>query len=252
MIEDTNGFKAELFAPCAQLETGHFWFEARNALLIWVLHKYFPGFKSFLDIGCGTGFILSRIQKEFPLARLVGSDIYTESLARAKSRVPDGAFFQMDARHIPFENEFDIVAALDVLEHIERDESVLIQMFQATAPGGGIIVAVPQHRFLWSPIDDYSCHKRRYSRNELVEKVSNAGFEVTRVTSFVSLLLPMMMLVRIKKSKNPHIHDPLEELRIRGFLNTSLTTIMTLERFLIKGGLSFPAGGSLLMVARHP
>ncbi|MBI5116012.1 methyltransferase domain-containing protein [Candidatus Poribacteria bacterium] len=252
MIEDASSFKAELFAPSAQLEAGHFWCEARNALLVWALRKYFPGFKSFLDMGCGTGFILSRIQKEFPLARLAGSDIYTESLACAKSQVPDGAFFQMDARHIPFENEFDIVAALDVLEHIEEDESVLTQMFQATSPGGGIVVAVPQHRFLWSPNDDYRCHKRRYSGKELVEKVSNAGFEVIRVTSFVSLLLPVMILVRIKESRNPQVYDPLEELRISGFLNTLLTTIMTLERFLIKGGLSFPAGGSLFVVAKHP
>jgi SAM-dependent methyltransferase len=56
--------------------------------------------------------------------------------------------FQMDARKIPFESEFDVIGAFDVLEHIEEDEKALAQIFHAVLPGGGLILTVPQHRFL--------------------------------------------------------------------------------------------------------
>ena len=77
----------------------------------------------------------------------------------------------MDARRIPFEREFDVVGAFDVLEHIVEDEDVLGQMFKATRPGGGLLVTVPQHPFLWSASDEHAMHQRRYSRAELRRKV---------------------------------------------------------------------------------
>ena len=80
----------------------------------------------------------------------------------------------MDARRIPYEAEFDVIGAFDVIEHIYEDAAVLQQMHRAVRPGGGIIVTVPQHRFLWSKQDEFSCHFRRYTRGELMSKVSCA------------------------------------------------------------------------------
>ena len=71
-----------------------------------------------------------------------------------------------------FRNEFDVIGAFDVLEHIADDELVLSQMHQAVRKGGGIILTVPQHSFLWSEIDEYSRHVRRYSVSELKLKLS--------------------------------------------------------------------------------
>jgi SAM-dependent methyltransferase len=155
-----DGFKAGFFASLAELEAGNFWFESRNRLLTWALDRYFPKAETFLEIGCGTGFVLSGIRRGFPRIKLFGSDIFTEGFAYAKERVPGATFFQMDARNIPFENEFDVIGAFDVIEHIEEDEAVLKQMYQACKHQGGIILTVPQHAFLWSYMDEYSCHVR--------------------------------------------------------------------------------------------
>lgn len=249
--EGSDGFDAEYFAPLAQLEAGHFWFRSRSRLLIWVLRHYFPQAKSMLEIGCGTGFVLAEIQREFPDLLLSGSEIFSEGLSYAKKRLPGVTLLQMDARSIPFESEYDVIGAFDVLEHIEDDETVLEQMYRATKPGGGIMLTVPQHRILWSVVDEYSFHRRRYSRRELLAKVERAGFEVVRTTSFVSFLLPLMMLSRVKRRKAEADFDPAAELDVDPILNVPLEGVLGIERALIRKGFSLPAGGSLLLVAKR-
>ena len=132
-----DGFGAESFEQLFKVEAGNFWFRSRNRLLIWALQKYFPQAESLFEIGCGTGYVLSGIQREFPKLRLYGSDIFNKGLSFAKQRLSDVSLFQMDARKIPFEKEFDVIGAFDVLEHIDEDGIVLQQMFQATKSGGG-------------------------------------------------------------------------------------------------------------------
>ena len=104
---------------------------------------------------------------------------------------------QMDARNIPFVDEFDAIGAFDVLEHIEEDEQVLAQMHDALNHADVVLLTVPQHAWLWSLVDDYSCHVRRYSAKELHGKVRVAGFEILLSTSFVSSLLPIMLASRL-------------------------------------------------------
>ena len=128
--------------------------------------------------------------------RVAGSEVFREGLAFAANRMPATELLQMDARKIPFVAEFDVIGAFDVLEHIEEDQEVLQQMHAAVKPGGGIIVTVPQHPWLWSGMDDYSFHKRRYTRAELTNKIKRAGFCPVWTTSFVTLLLPALMISR--------------------------------------------------------
>lgn len=251
LADANDGFHAEYFARLATLEARHFWFRARNRLLLWAIRRYFPRAESFLEIGCGTGFVLAGIARAFPTMLLSGSDIFTEGLAFAARRVPGANLFQMDACRIPFAGAFDLAGAFDVLEHIEDDQTVLRQMFQAVRPGGGIVLTVPQHMWLWSAMDEYSFHKRRYNRTELAAKVTRAGFEPVHVTSFVSLLLPLMLLSRIKQRVAAD-WDPWAELRIGGGSNALAELIMGVERGLIAAFRSFPVGGSLLIVARRP
>src|SRR6266545_4042215 len=91
--------------------------------------------ENFLEIGCGTGFVLSGIRKAFPELILSGSEIFSEGLNLAAERLPGVELFQMDARRIPFQEEFDVIGAFDVLEHVKEDEEVLSQMYQATRKG---------------------------------------------------------------------------------------------------------------------
>ncbi|HEY1581541.1 MAG TPA: methyltransferase domain-containing protein [Chthoniobacterales bacterium] len=246
--DEDGGFKQEYFARLAQLEPSNFWFRARNQLIVWALQTYFPTAKSLFEVGCGTGFVLAGIREAAPGMRLAASEIFRDGLIFAGARLPGVDLYQMDARQIPFEDEFDVVGAFDVLEHIGDDQLVLSKMFKATRPGGGILLTVPQHPFLWSDLDRHSMHQRRYRRAELRSKVERARFRVERITSFVSFLLPLMFLARKKRKDG----DLWAEFRISQFLNASLEKALAAERALIRQGVSFPAGGSLLLVARKP
>lgn len=207
LAEENDGFSAESFACLALLESGSFWFRARNRLIVWSLQRHFGQVGSFLEIGCGTGFVLAGVHRAFPQAILAGSEIYDQGLSFARDRVPAAQLYQMDARKLPFEEEYDVVGAFDVLEHIDEDDAVLREMFRTVRKGGGIVVTVPQHPFLWAEVDDYSFHKRRYTRPELLRKVRAAGFQVERVTSFVSLLLPLMMLSRLSRRSSTPVRN---------------------------------------------
>jgi SAM-dependent methyltransferase len=252
LAEKSEGFDASSFGRLAELEPGSFWFRSRNRLLCWALEHYFPDAKNFLEIGCGTGFVLAYIRKALPWLTLGGGEVFSAGLRLAADRLPGVDLFQMDARQIPFENEFDVIGAFDVLEHIEDDELVLSQMYRAVRQGGGILLAVPQHSFLWSKIDEYSRHMRRYSLSELKAKVERAGFKTLRTTSFVSLLLPLMLIARLKQRLTNNELDPAAEFKLSVPGNFLLECIMNVERTMIRLGVAFPAGGSLLLVAKKP
>jgi ubiquinone/menaquinone biosynthesis C-methylase UbiE len=243
-----GGFKSEYFNTLSELEAENFWFRARNALIIWALKKYAPSFQSFIEIGCGTGFVLSGIASIFQSAKLFGSEIFSNGLEFAARRVQKVQFMQMDARSIPYENEFDAIGAFDVLEHISEDERVLAETYRALKSGGILLLTVPQHRWLWSATDDYACHVRRYTAVELHSKLKQAGFTLLRSTSFVSLLLPMMLLSR-RRHQNKKDFDPLKEFRISPVLNRILEVFLRLEHRMIQSGISLPMGGSRLVVA---
>lgn len=243
-----RGFDPAYFDQLYELESGNFWFRARNALINWALRRYFPSAVSMLEVGCGTGYVLSGIGRENPGLTLTASEFYVEGLRRAAQRVRRAAFLQMDARRMPFTCEFDVVGAFDVLEHIDEDECVLTEMARAVKPGGGVLLTVPQHPWLWSGADAYAYHRRRYRRDELMSKLARAGLRPVRCTSFVTLLLPLMLLSRLKQRGLPEF-DPKSEFAIPRWLNYGLERVLDAERGLIRAGVPLPAGGSLMVVA---
>lgn len=250
-IDQVNdGFKREYFDNFFELESGNFWFRSRSRLIHFMIDKHFAHATNFLEIGCGTGYVLSQIDGTFPNLKLTGGEAMSAGLQFAQQRTNKAELIQVDARSLPYEDEFDLIGAFDVIEHIDEDELVLNQLYKATTPGGGLILTVPQHDWLWSYMDDYSQHKRRYSAKELRKKVSDAGYEILQMTSFVSLLLPAMYLSRLANSESPKNADQTAELRLHGVVNYVFEKIMDIERYLIQMGIPFRAGGSLMLAAR--
>lgn len=251
LAQCNSGFNSQNFAGLAQAESQHFWFRSRNQLILWALGKYFPEASSLMEVGCGTGFVLAGIAKQYPRIRLVGSEIYTSGLAFAAQRLPGVELVQMDARSLPYVAEFDVVSAFDVIEHIKEDELVLQNIHRAIKPGGGCLITVPQHMWLWSAIDEQACHQRRYEASDLHAKIKAAGFQILHSTSFVSFLLPVMALSRYLQKKVPdHEDDATKGLKISPWLNTLFFQLLGAESALIKKGMNFPLGGSRLIVAR--
>lgn len=250
LARQSSGFRPEYFQQLSEVEEGNFWFVARNRLIGWAARRYFPQTLTFCEIGCGTGYVLKGLASAMPNWKLFATEIYADGLAFAAARVPAASFCQLDARRIPFVAEFDVVGAFDVLEHIEEDEAVLEQMHRAIKPGGGLLLTVPQHPFMWSQQDEEACHVRRYTAHELRGKIEAAGFHVERLTSFVSLLFPLMYLTR-KRSRVPDAeYDLTADLKLPWFVNAVFGVAMAFERACIGAGIRFPFGGSLLVVAR--
>jgi SAM-dependent methyltransferase len=243
-----GGYPVERVDRIAAAQAGHFWFESRNRLLIWAFRRFFPGAGDFLEIGCGSGFVLQAFRRAFPSLRLTGTDYLQPALDIAVARVADARFIRGEAQHVAPPVPVDVVGAFDVLEHIEDDLAALQRMVAIVRPGGGVMITVPQHRWLWSATDERACHVRRYRRGELVERVTAAGLRVEYVTSFVSLLLPLMAASRWRARSVAGE----SELQVSAHVNGILTAIQSVERRLIESGVRFPAGGSLLLVARKP
>lgn len=251
-MESTDaGFEAEYFPDLARREGGHFWFEGRNALIEWAVKRYAPSAGRYLEVGCGTGFALSAVAQALPAAQIHASEIFSAGLSIAQTRVPGASFLQMDARKIPFREEFDLLGAFDVIEHIPEDQRVLDNFHAALVPEGVLLLTVPQHPALWSASDTYARHQRRYTRNDLESKLVAAGFEIVDATSFVSALLPAMWLSR-RRQRDVEAFRPEDEFAIGRTVNALLRGVLWSELALIKMGLRFPVGGSLLMVARRP
>ncbi len=249
LSEANNGFNKEHFKNLVDIEENNFWFCVRNKLILWALKTHFPHASNFFEIGCGTGFVLRDIERHCSHLALFGSEIFTEGLEYAKMRT-NASLIQMDAKHIPFVNEFDVIGMFDVLEHIDDDEFVLSQMYNATSKNGGIIITVPQHRFLWSKVDELSSHKRRYVIGELQTKLQKAGFKVITSTSFVTFLLPFIVLSRMRLRFLNSKFNLYSEFKINTVLNIVFKAILNFEMILVKIGIRFPFGSSLLVIAK--
>ena len=251
LAHGSSGFKSSYFSELAHLEEANFWFRSRNRIILWALEEYCPNFRSYLEIGCGNGYVLAGVSKLFPHATLHGSEIFTAGLGFAASRLPAVNLMQMDARNIPFAEEFDVIGAFDVLEHIEEDERVLGQIHAALMPHGFMLLTVPQHTWLWSSLDEYACHIRRYAASGLHKKIEAAGFQIVRTTSFVTALLPAMVLSRFfRRKRTADRFDATAELKISPWLNSIFGKILDAELACIKKGINLPVGGSRLVVAR--
>jgi SAM-dependent methyltransferase len=245
-----TGYDASLFETLAALEPGSFWFRGRNKLILWAIDRWFPDGQSFLDVGCGTGYVLLAIRRLRPDLEAVGAELFPEGLRVARRRLKGVPLAQMDARSLGIDRAFDLVGAFDVLEHIDHDEDALRAMFTALRPGGGLVVTVPQHRWLWSEADEFAGHARRYTRGELTQRMFSAGFELLWTSSFLTFLLPLITTSRLVTRTRPYSLD--REFSLPPRIDRIFERSFDLERAVMSRGVSLPVGGSLLVVARRP
>jgi len=248
-LADGDGSDAAYrFDRLAAAQSWHFWFVRRAMLLGWALRTYFPGARSFLEVGCGTGAVAAALSESLPDLQITAGDARIAGLEFAKRRAPRVDIVQCDASDMPFESEFDAAGAFDVIEHLDDDVGALGAMRDVVKPGGGLLLTVPQHPWLWSEVDEFSHHRRRYTRAELRSKLASAGLQMLRMTSFVSVGVPLLWISR----RIPQPFDPDRELKISRPTNAMLSWLLALEHRMIAAGLSLPIGTSLLAVARRP
>ena len=156
----------------------HWWNIGRRRILEAALSrnlKFSPTERKVLDVGCGAGGNILFLKK---FGNVTGFDISEEALSFSG----DKGFSELvlgRAEILPFrEGSFDIVSALDCIEHIEDDEAALQEAYRVLKDGGTLLLTVPSHPWLWSRHDEALHHKRRYTKNELQRKVRDAGFGI--------------------------------------------------------------------------
>jgi SAM-dependent methyltransferase len=254
IAEKIEGYDSRFFDLTASIEGKHFWFGPRRRFLASLVDRHFPEAASYLELGCGTGDMLSTVLQSRTWSKIQGSDIYPSSLQRVAARLGRKVgLVQLDARDIPARQQFDIITAFDVIEHITEDERVLASMHSAIVPGGGVVIAVPQHPLLWSHTDDIGHHVRRYRPGEMEKKLQRVGFTVVYSNSYTALLLPLLLASRMAYKFRSKLHGAdvdLYEYDVPRVANSVLKSILEVEVNMALAGVPFPAGGSRIVVAR--
>jgi SAM-dependent methyltransferase len=206
------------------LEDKHFWYRERRAVLARELSRIGrprPGARA-LDIG-GAGGGNTRVMLEHGWQALV-TDYSELAVETARQRGLDA--LQADARDLPVESDaFGLVAAMDVLEHIEEDHLVAAEISRVLMPGGIAYVTVPCSMALWSAHDVAVGHVRRYERQQLAAVLDGAGLVIDRMWSWNVLLRPVVAWRRRASSGSD-----MEQLH--PVLNAGLTAILAAERYL--------------------
>lgn len=227
-------------------DRGHWWFRGRLAVLLSVLrHRLPPGPLRLLELGCGTGNVVTALG-EFgeaigmepcaelrDVARAAGLDVRPGSLPGDLAVDPGWA---------------DVVLMLDVLEHLDDAEAALAAAGRALGLGGLLVLTVPAYPWLWSAHDVVLGHRRRYTAGTLAGAVRRAGFVVERVTYFNTALFPAVALVRLlgrlRGTRNHDLRRPPAP------INRMLAGVFALERHVLRR-VDLPFGASVLLLGRR-
>jgi SAM-dependent methyltransferase len=178
-------------------DSTHWWYRARREILADYLTRYggLPDKARILEIGCGTGHNLPMLAR-FGEVEAIEIDPAAREIASERLGRPVGAAPLPALPDVP-RGAFDLVAVLDVVEHIEDDVAALQAMKALLRPGGKVLIAVPAHQWMWSAHDEVNHHHRRYSKKTLAAAIGKAGLRPTRLTYFNSLLFPLAAAARV-------------------------------------------------------
>ena len=239
---------AAYYTEYAAAEDAHWWFVARRRILDRVLDTLkLPADADILEAGCGTGGNLAMLACHGRL-RAFEIDDGARKVAnkRGVTNVAPGAL----PEPIPFESEhFDLIAMLDVLEHVADDRGALDNLRERLKPGGRLLLTVPAYMFLWSRHDEINHHQRRYTRRALVRLVRERGYDVRHASYFNTLLFPLVLGVRtlgnlLGRDEGSDLAMPSPP------VNQVLTEVFASERHFIPR-VTLPFGVSILLVAQR-
>jgi ubiquinone/menaquinone biosynthesis C-methylase UbiE len=235
------------------VEDAMWWYRALHARVIEALRRT-PGDAALplLDAGCGTGGLLRRLTAAFPGRALAGLDVAEQAVLRARRKVPGAALAVGSVAALPFHDaRFGAVVSCDVLCHRLVDEAAtLAELHRVLAPGGVLVLNLPAHRWLHSAHDRRVHNARRYDRAGLRRTLEAAGFAPVSLGFWNALLLPLMVVQR-KLLGRLRAEDSSDVAAFSPPIDAIFRAVTDTEAALARLGLRFPAGGSLLAVARR-
>lgn len=227
-------------------DTTHWWYRARREILSDYLKRWggLPGDARILEIGCGTGHNLPMLA-EFGEVDAIEIDETARGFASERLGKPVGSSPLPELTGVE-PHSYDLVAVLDVVEHVEDDVAALKAMASLLKPGGKILITVPAHQWMWSAHDVVNHHKRRYSKATLTAALQKAGLKWHKLGWFNSLLFPAAVAARMAgklTGKDDSDDSPPSKL-----LNTIFEAVFRVERHLV-GRVPLPPGLSIIVLA---
>jgi SAM-dependent methyltransferase len=243
--------ETDYFERLYGLEEAHWWHATRRRLVLDQIVRTAGAGRDLriLDVGCGTGRMLSELGR---LGRATGLDLSDEALRFCRERGHRGVL-KADVLRLPFDDDrFDVVTAMDVLEHIEDHVGALRECRRVLAPGGRMFIFVPAHRWLWSLQDEVSHHVRRYTARTLRDAVAGAGLTIERLSYANMLLLPVIVAGRLWLRVLLRFRTVDDENELHpGWSNSVLARIFGAEIPVLRR-MDLPIGASILCVASAP
>jgi SAM-dependent methyltransferase len=269
-------------------EDKHWWFASRTWALLGMLDRVVPGHDGsarltagssagpalstaegevegltaglqVLDVGCGAGNMIHHLSR---YGQVKGVEIDPRPIAVARQRGYEVE--QGDAtQSLPFEaGSFDLVAALDLIEHNKDDMAILRECYRLLNPGGHVVITVPAFMWLWSNNDVINAHVRRYTAGELRDKLQQVGFRIRRMTYNNFLVFPLaaaLILARRGTEREPRLashHLDEDEYQVEmepvpPLLNAILSVVGWVEARILRW-LNLPIGTSIICIAEKP
>jgi 2-polyprenyl-3-methyl-5-hydroxy-6-metoxy-1,4-benzoquinol methylase len=233
----------------AEHDQRHWWYRARRDVLARLIETRIRPLAGarILEVGCGTGHNLDMLGR---FGRVDATEIDAVARTMASTRLGrQVADAPLPALPGIAERSYDLIAILDVLEHVEDDRAALSAMAARLRPGGHILITVPAHPWMWSAHDEVNHHKRRYTKASLRAAVQGAGLRLDMLSWFNSLLFPAAAAARLvgRLSGKSDSDDSLPPAPV----NALFEALFRLERYAI-GRLPFPPGLSLAAIVSSP
>lgn len=186
----------DFYTEYSEIEDTHWWFRGRREIFTRLLAPFENRALSILDIGFGTGAMLTFLQR---YGHVTGMDMSLDAIRFARTRC-HAPMLLGDITALPLETaSIDLVTAFDIIEHVPDDRAAFAELARVCRPGGHMLVTVPAFQFLWGNQDVVSHHQRRYTLAELETHVRAVGFVPRRISYFNAILFPAVAAVRMAR-----------------------------------------------------
>jgi ubiquinone/menaquinone biosynthesis C-methylase UbiE len=231
-----------------EAETSHWWYAALHKMIAQgMLSSRLGESLSVLDVGCGTGGFISKYRGPHSI---IGLDYSPIALSFCKTRRLNN-LLRGNIQSLPFANEsFDVVICSSVLYHrwVKDINAALDECYRVLKKQGVLLLNVPSCFCPSSEHDRKVYTSRRFSKNELRTLLVNAQFGIKRLTSWTTLLFPIIWAVRrfhmLKDGR-----DFGSNRMPSNWINTMLKLVMNIE-IAIQGRFQLPLGASIFCIAK--
>ena len=211
-----------------------------------------------LEVGCSSGFLITRLRDEWPSATVLGSDFLLEPLERLAAREPAVPLLQFDLVQCPLPDaSIDAVVMLNVLEHIKDDRGAMRQVSRILKPGGIAIVEVPAGPHLYDAYDEFLQHERRYTAGTLAALLEGSGLTILERSHLGFSVYPAFAMVKRRNQRqvarspgHPDARRAIVESNIRQTRASVVLRLLLQAEAWLGQYCSFPIGIRSVAVAR--